>query len=414
MFRRTVTTALALGGLITRASAQSRAGLALSNAAFIEHPEKIGVGTYPMHGMARLVSDVELVNANWYYTWEAGTPPQGTPGWKLGEDALMRCQSTHEIELGAGAGAWASLNIGVRGQHGMALSLDATLPAGSSARVILKYLDRYGQRLAVAHVDMAPGQTGYYWVGTTPAMTSGIELTLRTISGGQVLLRNIKFVIGGEDLISREYHPAEFVPMIWGAQDVGAAARLADAPAIQALLTFNEPDNAEQSGLAVAEAIELWPQLLATGRRLGSPAATAGETLGPQSWLGQFMAEAQRRDYRVDFIAVHYYPATPDVEKFCAFVAEVQQQYSRPIWVTEWALADWGDQGRFSAAEEAAFFSAAAQMLDKLPFVERHAWFGTYAHLGGCNLHSALISNDGVLTTVGNAFRQAAGSAFFL
>jgi hypothetical protein len=408
MLRRTVTTALALGGLIKRASAQSRAGLALSNAVFIEHPEKIGVGTYPMHGMARLVSDVELVNANWYYTWSPGTPPQGTLGWRLGEDALMRCQSTHEIELGAGADAWAILNIDVSGRHSMALSLDATLPTGSRAQVILKYLDRYGQRLALDRLDLTPGQTGHYWIGTTPAMTGGMQLTLRIISGGQVLLRNIKFVIGGEDLINREYHPAEFVPMIWGAYDVGAAAGLADAQGAQALLTFNEPDNAEQSGLSVAEAIELWPQLLATRRRLGSPAATAGETLGPQSWLGQFMAEAERRDYRVDFIAVHYYPTTPDVEKFRAFVTDIHQQYGRPIWVTEWALADWEDQTRFSAAEEAVFFSAAAQMLDKLPFVERHAWFGTYTHLGGCNLHSALISNDGVLTTVGAAFHQAA------
>jgi hypothetical protein len=190
-----------------------------------------------------------------------------------------------------------------------------------------------------------------------------------------------------------------YVPMIWSAQDVAYAS---SAPG-DTLLTFNEPDNRDQANLSVSEALSYWPALMAAGKRLGSPAVTTGNELGGTTWLAQFMSEAERRDYRVDFIAVHYYTADPSISAFERYLSAIHQAYSRPIWVTEWSLADWNDENRFTEEEQAAFLRAGAEMMDDLPYVERHAWFGLYEGLDDWEIRSGLYAQDGP-THVGDAF----------
>jgi hypothetical protein len=152
---------------------------------------------------------------------------------------------------------------------------------------------------------------------------------------------------------------SSFVAMAWDEQDVTATG-LAQIKASGAttLLGFNEPDHTGQANMSVAQALALWPQLQATGLRLGSPAATQHQTLGADSWLGRFMAGAQAQGLRVDFVAVHYYSQTGSVAEFKAYLEAVHAQYGKPVWVTEWALADWSNQGRFTAAQQAAFARA--------------------------------------------------------
>jgi hypothetical protein len=195
----------------------------------------------------------------------------------------------------------------------------------------------------------------------------------------------------------------KFVPMIWGGSDAEKLqVQKLRRPAI--LLTFNEPDHTDQANLSVEQALNLWPKLMATGAaRLGSPATTMGGTLGPDSWLGRFMREAESRDYKVDFINVHYYPTDPDVCAFRDFLKKVHEAYRRPVWVTEWALADWQHPGKFTADEQSAFILSAAYMMDDLPFVERHAWFAAY-ELENLGLNSGLLNLNSALTSVGKTF----------
>ena len=203
---------------------------------------------------------------------------------------------------------------------------------------------------------------------------------------------------------------SSYVAMIWDEQDVTAPA-LASAKASGAttLLGFNEPDHAGQANMSVEQALALWPQLQATGLRLGSPAATQHQTLGPGSWLGRFMAGAEAQNLRVDFIAVHYYSKTGSVAEFKAYLEAVHQQYGKPVWVTEWALADWSNPGRFSAAQQAAFARAGTEMMDDLPFVERQAWFAAYEGGDGWHLNSGVMDAAGQLTLVGQTFAELTG-----
>ena len=102
------------------------------------------------------------------------------------------------------------------------------------------------------------------------------------------------------------------------------------------LLGFNEPDLKSQANMTVDEAIRLWPKLQSTGLRLGSPA-----TINPTStWLSEFMSKADKGGLRVDFVTMHCY-AWPNVESFLGKVKALHEKYGKPIWVTEYAVADW-------------------------------------------------------------------------
>jgi len=167
----------------------------------------------------------------------------------------------------------------------------------------------------------------------------------------------------------------EFIPMQWGTsgiEEVGAkAAQNAEAGVI---LGFNEPDHYKQAGMSVEEAIALWPELEATGLRLGSPAPAQWDR-NDESWLARFMEEAQANDLRVDFIALHTYTGNRNVENLKSYLIDVFEKYQKPIWITEFALVDWSDAGRFSEEQSAAFLHDTFMMLDDLEFVEKYAWY---------------------------------------
>jgi hypothetical protein len=201
---------------------------------------------------------------------------------------------------------------------------------------------------------------------------------------------------------------ATFVPMVWGptlATDEELAKVDRSAPA---LLGFNEPDNETQSNMTVEDAVALWPRLEALGMRLGSPAMSSNapdptsHVLGDDSWLARFMAAADAKGLRVDFIAMHYYTTDPDPAVLAADLEKVHARYGKPIWVTEWGLVDFTQPDRFTQSETAAFLLAAAKAMDALPFVERHAWFAMYDGGDGWHINTQLVE-DGVMTEGGQA-----------
>jgi putative glycosyl hydrolase len=132
-----------------------------------------------------------------------------------------------------------------------------------------------------------------------------------------------------------------FVPMIWGAGSVTNATLREVKHEGQYLLGFNEPDLASQANMTVSRALNLWPRLMSTGMRLGSPAvATGAATRG--GWLDRFMRGAAARHYRVSFITVHWYGgdfvASRAVAELKSYLKAIHARYHRPLWLTEFAL----------------------------------------------------------------------------
>lgn len=201
----------------------------------------------------------------------------------------------------------------------------------------------------------------------------------------------------------------EFVPMIWGREsvrrkDVEEVRSELRQTGAEELLGFNEPDHPEQADMSVATAVELWPALEASGLRLGSPAPV--QALG--DWLREFMDEAAAKDLRVDFVAMHSYPS-PNSESFLDAVQEVYDRYEKPIWITEYAVADWEasrkSPSRHSERDILAFMAETAEGLRQMPFVERFAW-KTRAEGDPVMGASALFRDDGSLTPTGELYRS--------
>jgi Glycosyl hydrolase catalytic core len=199
-----------------------------------------------------------------------------------------------------------------------------------------------------------------------------------------------------------------FIPMVWSANALlqkdalGDVYRQLPATRTRHLLAFNEPDHAGQSNMSVDEAIRLWPHLQSTGLRLGSP-ATVGVT---SPWLEQFMARARQANLRVDFMTMHSY-ASPNPESFLAKVWYLHLRYGRPVWVTEFAVADWSATparpSRYTTREVGDFMQAAVAGMRVMPFVERFAWKSrepTDPAMGP----SALYKTNGQLTSIGRLY----------
>jgi hypothetical protein len=198
-----------------------------------------------------------------------------------------------------------------------------------------------------------------------------------------------------------------FVPMIWGAGSVTTANLQQVRHEGPDLLGFNEPDNSGQSNMLVSQALSLWPRLMATGLRLGSPAVAANAAT-PGSWLDQFMHGAKKRHYRVNFIAVHWYggdfTTNAAVQQLKSYLQAIHSRYKLPLWLTEFALISFaGPTPVFpTPKQQAAFLTAATQMLQRLPYVQRYAWFALPATSGDGS--AGLFRPGAVPTAAGRAF----------
>ena len=384
----------------------------------IESPEKIGIGAVQSTGLSRMIDDIRLMDPAWFYTWTPTLPNFAINGWSVGVGVRLGGSETDpHIVLDRSRGAWIIQDVPVLAGSSYDLSLVAGGSADAAGGISVSFRDSGGAKLSDHWLPLGPAGLATLGGLAAPAGTAQARIILwgqagtlevddvRLLQMCADVVRNGGFQAAPSGDIS-DIAPIH-VPMIWGRQNVTAAhlAALSDDPVI---LGFNEPDHAEQSAMSVNEAIALWPKLVASGARLGSPATTTPGTLGEQSWLGRFMARAEASDLRVDFVAVHYYSANKDVGAFETFLNKTYAAYGRPIWVTEWALVDWNRPDRFSADETATFFAEAVQMLDDLDFVERHAWFGLYDGMDGLNINTHLIDRSGALTPVGQAYADLA------
>lgn len=211
----------------------------------------------------------------------------------------------------------------------------------------------------------------------------------------------------GNELRDEIPENVEFVPMFWGKGSVTDAniarvKQLAVEGKIKYILGFNEPDGAAQANMTVDEAIALWPRLEEIGVPIGSPA-----TVSPNNeWMVEFMEKVEANNLRVDFIAVHHY-GNADVMNMINKLKNTYNSYKKPIWITEFAVADWGasspQSNRFSEAQVLEFMNQALTALDEIEWIHRYAWFsGTNAPL----ITSSLFDDDAVITNVGQFYAQ--------
>lgn len=125
----------------------------------------------------------------------------------------------------------------------------------------------------------------------------------------------------------------EFVPMRhnlgWDSFD-----KINSRKNVSHLLGYNEPDHTDQANCTPLQAIQQWPELFKSGLRLGSPTPDAIR----KQWLVDFLALADKLNYRVDFVVGHMYWENRSGAGLKTDIANaVRDLYgNRPMWITEW------------------------------------------------------------------------------
>ena len=174
----------------------------------------------------------------------------------------------------------------------------------------------------------------------------------------------------------------EFVPMFKHGWDVtkknlNKVEALKTSHNVSHVLGFNEPDSKKQGNVTVKKALELWPKLVELDLRLGSPAVT--DNARGKAWFNQFMQQAKRRKFKIDFICLHLYPNIKNqnsVNQFVRKIAHMHEAYKLPIWITEFSLLNFGSKDRnMTALDNLKFMKLVLPYLNKLNYVERYSWF---------------------------------------
>ncbi len=136
-------------------------------------------------------------------------------------------------------------------------------------------------------------------------------------------------------------------------------------------LGFNEPDRPDQANLTVDRAIQLWPEMLKSGLRVGSPCPSDGNP----GWVFDFIKKADELQLRVDYVAVHWYKGGQTAQQFYDWLKWIHNNTGRPIWITEWNNgANW-TCCLPTYEEQATDVAAFIHMFDTTSFVERYALY---------------------------------------
>lgn len=204
----------------------------------------------------------------------------------------------------------------------------------------------------------------------------------------------------------------QFVPMIWGEGDyVPNWLKNPDNKKYKTVLGFNEPDFKDQSNISVDKAIQAWPSFMDSGLRAGSP-ATGVAAPWSNDWFKPFMDKIDAdSNLDVDFIAIHCYLDGAWADTFLQMIDDCYEKYHKPIWITEFGIAEWS-QGKWNSnnpdalRDVAEFMKKVIPALDQREYVERYAWFPfdpTDKYGGASGLYDV---NTGKLNSLGKVYRN--------
>ncbi len=177
------------------------------------------------------------------------------------------------------------------------------------------------------------------------------------------------------------------------------------------ILGNNEPDNTadeRETVSSVSEVLAHWQEMMATGKRLGSPAMASNLS----GWLYPFIDSIDARGWRCDFIAVHAY-YYQDWSSWLSTLKAIHERTGRPIWITEMNYgANWtgwpGSNTNGNAenyAIEKQHFAPVVDGLETTGWIERYA---AYNEVQSCrklyNSGDASLASKNYLTPMGEYY----------
>ncbi|ETS73406.1 hypothetical protein PFICI_15011 [Pestalotiopsis fici W106-1] len=169
-----------------------------------------------------------------------------------------------------------------------------------------------------------------------------------------------------------------YIPMLWGPTHYDSswseAASAAVSDGVEALLSFNECDNAGQANLDAATAATYHTEYFSEYQgkiKIGAPSITSSADAGlGLDWLASFMS-ACGSSCPIDFVNLHWYgPGGEEgAQTFLDYLVEAYTQTNYPVWVTEFGV---------TSGDEDTFLTYALDQLDNnstYSFVDKYAYF---------------------------------------
>src|SRR5262245_13733745 len=189
---------------------------------------------------------------------------------------------------------------------------------------------------------------------------------------------------------------ANHYPMFWSAPSQSTINNVKSRNPVY-VLGFNEPERTDQANMTVAQAISSWTTIsnsfTGTSTKLVSPAVS--DTGGGQAWLASFMSQATAANLKVDAVAFHWYGiSTPDnpsgaASSFLSRVDSYHNAYGKPVFITEFAIHDWGGAYTDDEIIEAnrQFLNIVIPALESRSYVAGYSWYHWFsdAHLYDSN-----------------------------
>lgn len=203
----------------------------------------------------------------------------------------------------------------------------------------------------------------------------------------------------------------EYVPMLWNNTDIEWLK--GEGQNYSTVLGFNEPDNAAESNMSAATVASYQKYFTESGLRVGAPATTYSPSTN--EWFEEYISQINIDD--IDFIPVHIYYDWHDENMVSTFLAELDAtyaKYQKPIWVTEYGLAN-SANNHFYGSQDNPNFDVAKGIkeymtetingLEERDYVERYTWFsfGTNDTNGGKT--SLYDQATGSLTSLGITYK---------
>ena len=202
----------------------------------------------------------------------------------------------------------------------------------------------------------------------------------------------------------------EFYPMWWSYY---GATQTADTAALDALvsggapvlLMYNEPDNASQSDLTTAYALQGYTHASIAAKAIGfgnliSPAcADDGDT-----WMHEFMAAVKANGLLCHAVAIHNYDSS--ASSFLSYVDGIHNDYGYNVYVTEFAPTDWKSPTSITVADCESFMATAVPGLKSRSYVLDYSWYCGTTPGTGVLQTAALFNSNGTLTALGTQYKS--------
>lgn len=213
---------------------------------------------------------------------------------------------------------------------------------------------------------------------------------------------------------------ADFYPMIsrsWHAT-TAQVNNIKRYGAMKYVFGFNEPERADQANMTVDAAFAAWRDVISPGfagttTQLVSPSVSdTGGAAGGQAWLSSFMSQVRGASLKIDAVAFHWYGAsTPNnpsgaASSFLSRVDSYHASYGLPVFITEFAIHDWG--GSYTDEQ---ITEANRQFLDiVLPALESRSHVAGYAFYPWFSDGRLFTGTPATPTPMGYAYAAAIGS----